>query len=334
MRVSEFSTDGLPAHDRLPGWIESVERSLTPSRVQSEQNDFRGWVRTVELDNVQVSTMAYPPLIVRRSAQHIRRSDPEAYQVNLILSGQGWTAQAGREAVISAGEFVLFDTSRTFEGRRICAPDTACGIVVEIPRALLPLPPTMVSLLVGASFSGRQGIGAMFRRWLTNLDRHATEFTAADEPSLSSITVELLVAVLSHQLDDAGATSPESHRRVLRVRVRDYVEQRLSDPNLSPTAIAAAHQISLRHLYQIFDDEDVTLSAWIRRQRLENCRRDLADPRLASRPVHAIASRWGFTDAAHFSRAFRNAYDMPPSVYRRLTLTDQPMQRSTSTVHK
>ena len=31
----------------------------------------------------------------------------------------------------------------------------------------------------------------------------------------------------------------------------------------------------------------------------------------------AIAARWGLTDPAHFSRAFRAAYGLPPSEYRR-----------------
>ena len=37
----------------------------------------------------------------------------------------------------------------------------------------------------------------------------------------------------------------------------------------------------------------------------ERCRRDLVNPALADRPVAAIASRWGFVDAAHFSRVFQ-----------------------------
>ena len=47
------------------------------------------------------------------------------------------------------------------------------------------------------------------------------------------------------------------------------------------------------------------------------CRQDLADPTLAHRSVSAIAARWGFTDPAQFSRAFRAAYDLAPTEYRR-----------------
>ncbi|MGH3774727.1 MAG: helix-turn-helix domain-containing protein [Pseudonocardiaceae bacterium] len=48
----------------------------------------------------------------------------------------------------------------------------------------------------------------------------------------------------------------------------------------------------------------------------DRCRRDLLDPALADRPVSAIATRWGYPNAAHFSRAFRDAYGLPPREYR------------------
>ncbi|GAA2788117.1 hypothetical protein GCM10010470_23340 [Saccharopolyspora taberi] len=58
------------------------------------------------------------------------------------------------------------------------------------------------------------------------------------------------------------------------------------------------------------------MRCWIRQRRLERCRRDLTNPHLRQRPVHAIAARWGFTDPAHFSRIFRAAYGLSPSDYR------------------
>ncbi|MEU8386459.1 helix-turn-helix domain-containing protein [Streptosporangium sp. NPDC048865] len=99
----------------------------------------------------------------------------------------------------------------------------------------------------------------------------------------------------------------------MKQRVDAFVERHLGDPALTPDGIAAAHGISTRHLYTLFREEGRTVAAWIRERRLERCRRDLADPSLRDRSIHAIAARWGFTDKAHFSRAFRARYDMTPS---------------------
>jgi AraC-like DNA-binding protein len=100
------------------------------------------------------------------------------------------------------------------------------------------------------------------------------------------------------------------------MRIRAFIEQHLADPELTPAAVAAAHHISLSYLHRLFQREEVTVAAWIRRQRLERACQDLADPALRSTPVYAIGRRWGFPRAADFTRAFRAAYGVPPSDYR------------------
>jgi AraC-like DNA-binding protein len=80
--------------------------------------------------------------------------------------------------------------------------------------------------------------------------------------------------------------------------------------------------VSIRYLHKLFETQEATVAEWIRRRRLERCRRDLLDPALRALPVNAIAARWGLLNAAHFSRAFRAAaYGATPGEYRRLAVT-------------
>jgi methylphosphotriester-DNA--protein-cysteine methyltransferase len=78
------------------------------------------------------------------------------------------------------------------------------------------------------------------------------------------------------------------------------------------TGLAPAGAVSSR----LFETERATPADWIRRRRLERCRRDLLDPALWHTPVSTIAARWGFASPAHFSRAFRAAHGLPPTEYR------------------
>jgi transcriptional regulator GlxA family with amidase domain len=59
---------------------------------------------------------------------------------------------------------------------------------------------------------------------------------------------------------------------------------------------------------------------YIRHLRLEAVRRDLRDPLQANRSVAAVAARWCFVDAAHFSRVFRAEYGYSPSEIRDRTV--------------
>lgn len=99
-------------------------------------------------------------------------------------------------------------------------------------------------------------------------------------------------------------------------QIHAFIRNNLGDPNLTPDAIAATHHISLRYLHKLFQQEGRTVAGWIRERRLEQCRRDLANPQLGARPIHVIAARWGFTRPAHFSQAFRSAYGHSPRQFR------------------
>jgi AraC-like DNA-binding protein len=120
---------------------------------------------------------------------------------------------------------------------------------------------------------------------------------------------------LAGRLDRTSAV-PDARERTLLHRIYAFVEQQLADPGLTPASIAAAHHISLRYLYKLFEAEPVTVGGWVRRRRLERCRQDLRDPAQRYRPVAAIGAHWGFLSAAHFSRAFRYEYGVPPAEFR------------------
>ncbi|MGH4027065.1 MAG: helix-turn-helix domain-containing protein [Pseudonocardiaceae bacterium] len=49
-----------------------------------------------------------------------------------------------------------------------------------------------------------------------------------------------------------------------------------------------------------------------------HCRRGLTDSASRSRPVSAVAARWGCPGPAHFCRVFRLEYGMPPGEYRQM----------------
>nr|WP_319673967.1 helix-turn-helix domain-containing protein [Streptomyces sp. ME18-1-4] len=113
-----------------------------------------------------------------------------------------------------------------------------------------------------------------------------------------------------------GAPGTPGGRSPLLVRVMEYVELHLTDSDLLPEVIARAHHISVRYLHKLFKEEDTTGGRWILRRRLEECRRDLMRNGRGSRTIAAVAGRWGFLSAAHFSRVFRSAYGMSPREWR------------------
>jgi AraC-like DNA-binding protein len=95
-----------------------------------------------------------------------------------------------------------------------------------------------------------------------------------------------------------------------------YINDHLGETSLSPETIAAAHFVSTRHLHNIFLEAGVTVAQWIKQRRLQECRRDLADPLMAAVPVSTIATKWGLEDPGYFSRIFRESFGASPRQWR------------------
>ena len=98
----------------------------------------------------------------------------------------------------------------------------------------------------------------------------------------------------------------------MRSDIRRYVRTHLQDPELGPASIARAYSISVRALHALFEDVDASVAGLVRSERLARCREDLQRPNGGS--VTDIAFRWGFCDAAHFSRVFKRAFGVHPEL--------------------
>ncbi|WP_322768860.1 helix-turn-helix domain-containing protein [Frankia sp. Cr1] len=311
-------TEDLPVGERFAFWLEAISRTIAPYQIHCDQTaDFRATVRTVTLGEIQVGLLRHPSLEARRTPKLIRQSDPELYHLSVNLHGHVNITQGGQNVILRPGDVTLHDSSRPFRSlTTVAAGHHGAGILAGIPRALLPLPEHTVKSLLTVRMSGRDGIGALVTRYLGDLIRNAGQYSPADAARLATVTVDLVAALLAHTLDSPTVLPPEAHQRALFARIQAFIHQHLGDPALSPEMIAAAHHLSTRTLHRLFHTHDSTVAGWIRTRRLEYARRDLTDPRLYTRPIHAIAARWGFTSPAHFSRVFRATHGMAPQAYR------------------
>jgi AraC-like DNA-binding protein len=158
--------------------------------------------------------------------------------------------------------------------------------------------------------------------FLLGLDRQAETLQPSDGPRLSTVVLDLMSAWFAQLLEAEATLAPETRGRAMAQRVQEFIRQNLHDPDLTPPVVAAAHHISLSYLHRIFQQhtQGEPVAAWIRRRRLENAQRDLADGSLRGTPIHTIAARWGYPRPSDFTRAFRAAYGTSPRDYRQQAL--------------
>lgn len=315
-----LDTSVLPPRERFGMWLDLVARTSAPMRVRSEHDeDFIARADFVDLGPIQLISYDYPSLDAFRTPKLIRQSDPELYILALTTGGVGTSSQDGRRSEIQAGEFTFYNASRPHDlGHHATEPerDQASSVITMIPHAALPLPPERMAALYGGRMSGSEGIGALLAQFLLQVTGHPEQYHAADASRLGTVGLDLATTMLGRHLVAEDAVPTEVRRRALLTQVQAYVHRHLGDATLGPQVLADAHHISVRSLHRLFEAENTTAASYIRGLRLARCRRDLSDLALRNQPVQAIAARWGFSDKAHFSRAFRAAYGVSPQEHR------------------
>jgi AraC-like DNA-binding protein len=152
---------------------------------------------------------------------------------------------------------------------------------------------------------------------LAGLPRHTDDLHPDIAVKLGGVVTDLLAVTIADRVGDGARRVVDARHRTLVLAIHSYIEQRLSDPDLSPSSIAAAHHMSVRSLQRVFQAQGSTVTEWIRNRRLDRCRHDLANPLLVGRSVSSIAAVWQFTSPAHFTRLFRVTYGLAPGEYRR-----------------
>ncbi|GLY43070.1 AraC family transcriptional regulator [Amycolatopsis sp. NBRC 101858] len=315
-----ISTANVSVGDRFDFWREVNSKLWAPYVLHCDpqwESGFQAQVGVTEFGAVQAALMTTMPHSVHRTPKLIRQADPEMFKLGCFVHGSVVVTQDGKTTEYGVGDLKLYDTSRPFGGE--FAPDVPLSqvLLLRFPRSLLPLPAGDLRRLGSAHIPGTEGVGALSSQFMLHLARHLHELGPADVARLSTLTVDVLTAALAHALDAESGVPPHIRRRALVARIHAFILENLGDARLAPDTIAAAHHISVRYLHKLFHQDGQTVAGWIRRLRLEQCRRDLAEPRLSLRPVGAIAARWGFTGPAHFSQAFRGAYGVSPREFRR-----------------
>lgn len=188
------------------------------------------------------------------------------------------------------------------------------GLDIQFPEYLLYLPGEYLAQLTAIRMSGREGTPSIVVPFLTQLVGKFESFPGAAGVKLVHSAIDMLSTMFSETLDLRNKIVDS--RLELLQQMLDYIEENLHSPEFGPPQVAAAHFISVRHRHSIFSAQGETVSSWIRTRRLERCRLDLIDPAYTKRTIAAIAARWGFTDAAHFSRMFKAMYGHSPREYR------------------
>jgi AraC-like DNA-binding protein len=276
--------------------------------------------------------------------EHVFRDAPATVQIE-IRTGTDTAVGAGTHDLLrgtwriggGGGKslfLAVFDQVRTTvltQGRRVDVPaghlfagssevpftviqEGACRWhVIRVDRSVIQLPAATVDRVLYRPY----GLSRYLRQLIENIMPITAGRGADGRPTIDVVGLDHyltgLAELILRSIHDADHDiSPGVAKRE---HIERYIRRNLTDARLSVSTIAAAHAVSRRGLYQLFDGAGV--ASFIRRARIDKAKALLADPAYRDHSIRRIGELVGIHSAQHFSHLFRETTGESPVVFRR-----------------
>jgi acetamidase/formamidase/AraC-like DNA-binding protein len=309
MSIQPFTSESYSEGDRTEAWQDVLSGfGLRSSQVSAKQSGHVTALARASLDGVGLIRFAAAPQIFspvpRRadlpivlvptedgavlttgaSPQHV-----PANRVILLPRHIDWRVTFHRDVRAIA----LSVTTKSFGGRKISLPENK-----------------------EASIVAPGGLAEVFRRTLEATSEDLEKLSPEAWNAIRLSLAEMLLTLSRQKLPGAAEVSGFSAQPALLHRIYEAIERRLGDPEITPARVAQMEGISERYLQKLFESTGDNFTHYLRERRLQQCWADLANPTEAHRSVSDIAFGGGFSDAAHFSRSFRDRFGLSPTAFR------------------
>jgi AraC family transcriptional activator of tynA and feaB len=303
-----FSTETLPPSDRVDAWQWNAQQICGDCRFQLPKSAFHGSIEIRQIGGLRLTRFSSSSLSFWKRPADTVHPDNRYCIVITQIAGVRRYLQNGLGILLKPGDSTVIDAGQPWSST--CGTDCV-RLYLRVPRWMMENRLRTREIPVARGIRGTAGTGATLSRLSQSLYNEA-EWMKEDECAAAlDAYFEILAACIGRR---EALLHPGP---ALRGRIHRFIDAHISEPTLGPGEIASAVGISVRHLHRLFSmTGGTTLGDYIRAHRLEQCRHDLANPRLREKKITEIAFFWGFSDSAHFSHSFRKQFGVSPRVFR------------------
>jgi AraC family transcriptional regulator, positive regulator of tynA and feaB len=306
-------------HNSLENWQRAIQSVCGnyETRLAFNSTLFIGDVHVKEHAGLTLAHLKTNAGLISRTAKADRDDDRHCFLVSQ-RSGCSRIRQNGQTLQLAPGDLVLMDSVGSCE-------ITPQGLIEHASLSLSREEVLKTLRHDGQLFgkiSSHCASGRMLRLLVDQLylNEEGIQADASEGEAMLTAITNLLGPALTQREQEVKIADSISGNS-LRRQVQQLIEESLPQPNLSPIALANRLQISVRQLYRLFEEQGDSVCRYIQRNRLQRSANDLANPNLRRESITAIAYKWGFTDSAHFSRAFKKQFELSPKDYRAQSLS-------------
>jgi AraC-like DNA-binding protein len=271
---------------------------------------FWGKIEHSSIGDISIAKVTASRHRIIRKPVLVRHDYKDFLKVVMQKRGTSCFTQGSRTVNLSPGEWCVYDATEPY---CVSVPADTETLLALLPRKSLAASRIQVDDLLVRKFAGSSGIGKLALQFMESAFNEIADITPEAEWEIAGALTNLIRLNL---LDASGIQTQISVRQIWRDRIKSYIIHHLRDPDLSIEQIAAALNCTKRYVHKVFEPETESISEWILRMRLNRCREDLCNPARSAASITDIAYSWGFNNPAHFSRAFKEEFQVSPRLCR------------------
>jgi AraC-like DNA-binding protein len=305
-QLFRYSTDGMPAAQRLIYWREAVMRRMVPLAVEGTANPFRGRMRRIVGDGLELIEFASEDVVAVRAPERCRIDGCDDITIDLMRRCTGTWMEHGGTQRINAGDLYLVDYARASEVRR--SAHCTVGLTMSRKLAREVLHPG-VEPRAGMKFAA-SGLAQVLRRHLQSTFDQADKMSVSERAAAAKAAKDMALALL--QAGHSGAADAERFADGFYHAALGLIDRECGDPDLTPELIAFALGCSRAALYRAFAKQAQSVAVAIWQSRLERAHRMLTSVHGIGFLISEIAVLSGFREMPSFTRMFRRRYGMSP----------------------
>jgi AraC-like DNA-binding protein len=268
------------------------------------------------LGPLSIQSLRFSAAAARRTPRLARDDSPPSLFVIAKRTGSSVVVQDGRETVVGAGSLFLLNSTKP---SLVLSNRHTQQDVVQIPVQHLALPEPALRQALALRLGPELPLAGVLGRFIDSLTTVA-DVQPTEAQHLARATVDLVRGLVTTLQGDPrpARDARDALDATLGLRVTDYLHAHWREHDLTADRIASAHHISTRQLYRLLAAQGISLGDWLREQRLEASRDELARAGAAAGTIAGVGRRWGFPDATNFGRAFKARYGLTPLEWRQL----------------
>ncbi|STC69674.1 helix-turn-helix domain-containing protein [Corynebacterium pilosum] len=318
----KFSTHGIVPNDRVQMWEGHNARALLPLDIRTiDGKPLHATESNLHLPSVRMASVFGTSQFVERSEKFIADNPTGVVAVFFATEGDAVFFHTRGHVSLRPGQAIVYDADvpflRGFNNR-------FQELVLTIPKPIYeeivgPKGPQLPAIFeFGArGTANEQALARLINESLKHIEhgslRHIDNQGIGGDARLPGTALEEQAVALVRNVLGETASSEKG----LLSAAKSYIDLNIASSSLSTGRVAAAVNISERQLSRLFAEAGTTVSRYVLHTRLDFAKQALSSPEYGAHQVGDIGKRFGFSSPSHFSRTFRERFDMTPLQWRK-----------------